>query len=397
MNNNDTMGTTANTTANTTPLQVKIVSLCTGAGGLDIGIARGLQQTAGDVAIDVQTVLCCESDATIQQTIRLHNQDVPIHGDVLALRAVDVLARIDRKPGDIVLVTGGVPCPTFSTAGNRAGVDDPRGQCMGKFFDLATSVGADYIVLENVRGLLSAKLKFDWAGSVLSSFVTFLEAMGYRVSYQLYDTKHFGVPQSRDRVVLVATRSAEPVPFLKPTHGLDGLPPVMRLRDAVAHLEGSDMDGASYPPAKRACFGMLQAGQNWRGLPPALQPAAMGAGTFAAPGGKTGVLRRLSYDKPCPTLMCSPTQNTTAFCHPAEVRPLTVEEYAAIQTFPAGFELAGSTASKYRQLGNAVPVLFAEVIGRALGDHLLGRSGDDAFAHVQCSRYSAKGYATGKQ
>ena len=106
---------------------------------------------------------------------------------------------------------------------------------------------------------------------------------------------------------------------------------------------------------------LARQGQNWRDLPPALQPAAMGAGTFAAPGGKTGVLHRLSWDKPCPTLMCSPTQNTTAFCHPAEVRPLTVEEYAAIQTFPAGFALAGSTASKYRQLDARCSMLDAQL------------------------------------
>ena len=83
-------------------------------------------------------------------------------------------------------------------------------------------------------------------------------------------------------------------------------------------------------------------------------------------GGKTGFYRRLSWSRPAPTLVTSPTMPATDLCHPEELRPLSVREYAAIQTYPEWFELAGSTADKYRQIGNAVPCRF----GRIVAEHL---------------------------
>jgi len=83
-------------------------------------------------------------------------------------------------------------------------------------------------------------------------------------------------------------------------------------------------------------------------------------------GGKTGMARRLSWDEPSLTLTCSPAQKQTERCHPEETRPLTVREYARIQTFPDQWEFAGSTASQYKQIGNAVPVNLGYHIGKCL-------------------------------
>jgi DNA (cytosine-5)-methyltransferase 1 len=112
---------------------------------------------------------------------------------------------------------------------------------------------------------------------------------------------------------------------------------------------------------------MLIVGQNWRDLPPEVQQAAMGASWFAG-GGKTGFYRRLSWDKPSPTLVTRPTMPATDLCHPDELRPLSVEEYAAIQTFPKSHIVCGKLDDQYRQIGNAVPCLFGEAIAR----HLIG-------------------------
>jgi DNA (cytosine-5)-methyltransferase 1 len=111
---------------------------------------------------------------------------------------------------------------------------------------------------------------------------------------------------------------------------------------------------------------MLQAGQNWRNLPPELQEKAMGA-SYHSGGGKTGFLRRLAWDKPSPTLVTCPTMPATDLCHPDEDRPLSVEEYAAIQTFPSDYVFEGSLADKYRQIGNAVPCQF----GKLIGEHII--------------------------
>ena len=89
--------------------------------------------------------------------------------------------------------------------------------------------------------------------------------------------------------------------------------------------------------------------------------------SYCAGGGKTGFFRRLDWDSPSPTLVTSPTMPATDLCHPSKNRPLSVEEYIRIQTFPDAYEFFGRTSEKYRQLGNAVPCLF----GRAIGRHLV--------------------------
>jgi len=91
----------------------------------------------------------------------------------------------------------------------------------------------------------------------------------------------------------------------------------------------------------------------------------MGA-SWLAGAGKTGFYRRLSWDKPSPTLVTRPTMPATDLCHPEELRPLSVEEYAAIQTFPESYVFCGKLDDQYRQIGNAVPPLFGEAIGRHL-------------------------------
>lgn len=106
-------------------------------------------------------------------------------------------------------------------------------------------------------------------------------------------------------------------------------------------------------------------GGDWRDLPLELQKEYMGA-SFYLGGGKTGMARRLSLDEPSLTLTCSPAQKQTERCHPLETRPLSIREYARIQTFPDDWVFAGSVASQYKQIGNAVPVNLAWAVGRSL-------------------------------
>ena len=89
-------------------------------------------------------------------------------------------------------------------------------------------------------------------------------------------------------------------------------------------------------------------------------------GAWGSTGGRVGFFRRLAWDRPAPTLVTSPIQKATGFCHPDELRPLTVREYARIQEFPDRYPLQGSVANKYKQIGNAVPLSLGEAAGRAL-------------------------------
>jgi DNA (cytosine-5)-methyltransferase 1 len=120
-----------------------------------------------------------------------------------------------------------------------------------------------------------------------------------------------------------------------------------------------------YAESRLKYLRLLKAGQNWRYLPDDLKQEAMG-GAYNSGGGKVGFYRRLSWDKPSPTVTTSPHQKATDMCHPEQLRPLSVRECARIQTFPDDWIFYGSTASKYRQIGNAVPVL----LGKAIGEHI---------------------------
>ena len=106
----------------------------------------------------------------------------------------------------------------------------------------------------------------------------------------------------------------------------------------------------------------VPAGGYWRDLPDELQREYMQKSYFLG-GGKTGMARRLSWDEPSLTLTCAPAQKQTERCHPSETRPLTVREYARIQTFPDNWKFSGSVHQQYKQIGNAVPVHLGHAVG----------------------------------
>ena len=110
---------------------------------------------------------------------------------------------------------------------------------------------------------------------------------------------------------------------------------------------------------------MVPEGGNWRDLPEDIQKEYL-KGSIRTDGGKTGIARRLSMDEPSLTLTCAPAMKQTERCHPYETRPLTVREYARIQTFPDDWKFIGKLDSQYKQIGNAVPVNLAYAIGRSL-------------------------------
>ena len=142
------------------------------------------------------------------------------------------------------------------------------------------------------------------------------------------------------------------------------------MRDALksGELFSQDVpasDGQVYPKRKKEILAKVPQGGYWRDLPDKLQREFM-KGSYYLGGGKTGVARRLSWDEPSLTLTCAPAQKQTERCHPAETRPLTIREYARIQTFPDDWEFSGSASSRYKQIGNALPVNLGYAVGRSL-------------------------------
>ena len=289
------------------------------------------------------------------------------------------------RPRELFAIAGGPPCQAFSTAGRRMGLNDERGNVFLHFIDLIAALQPKYAVFENVRGLLSAPLmhrphdqrgkgfprlnRYEMPGGALAYILKKLEDSGYSTTFTLYNTANYGVPQARERLVFFASRQGEEIPFIEPTHDEKGLHGRMKwktLKDAIGGLCGLEHHAAKFPDSRLKFYKLLQSGQNWRNIPSNLQEEAMG-GSWNAGGGKTGFYRRLSWDKPSPTLVTRPNMKATDLCHPEELRPLSVEEYAAIQTFPREYIVEGRLDDQYRQIGNAVPCLF----GKAIGEHLI--------------------------
>ena len=126
-----------------------------------------------------------------------------------------------------------------------------------------------------------------------------------------------------------------------------------------------DSEGQKYPKQKAEILSLVPQGGNWKNLPDSLQREYM-KGSYFLGGGKTGMARRLSMNEPSLTLTCAPAQKQTERCHPVETRPLTVREYAKIQTFPDSWIFSGNLTSQYKQIGNAVPVNLANAMGCSL-------------------------------
>jgi DNA (cytosine-5)-methyltransferase 1 len=353
----------------------KFVSFFAGGRGLDLGLEQaGLECIAAN-----------EFDSFACETIRTNAPDLKLYAeDVRLVTSKRLTQDLGIKTGDLFAIVGGPPCQAFSTAGRRLGLNDERGNVFLHFLDLINELRPKYAVFENVRGLLSAPISHrphmergpgfpgleddEQPGGALRLILAILRRSGYEVTFNLYNTANFGVPQSRERLIFIASRDGARVPHLQPTHdsrGGDGLLPWVTLRDAIEPLEGMAHHFMSFPAKRAEYYKLLKAGQNWRDLPEDIQPLAMGD-SFYAGGGKTGFYRRLAWDKPSPTLVTRPNMKATDLCHPKELRPLSVEEYAAIQTFPQNYQFAGRLDNQYRQIGNAVPCRFAQRIGQHL-------------------------------
>jgi DNA (cytosine-5)-methyltransferase 1 len=347
------------------------LSFFSGAMGLDLGIEK-----AG-----FEIRLACEIDKYCRQTIALNRPNTALLGDISNYTSDDIRAAANlKKSDDIDLVMGGPPCQAFSTAGKRKGFNDNRGNVFLKYIDLALELRPRYIVIENVRGLLSCPMehrphdqrgpKFsdlstdELKGGALNFVIKRLEVAGYSLSFNLYNSANFGTPQIRERVIIICSRDEKEPPYLTPTHsenGELGLPRWRDLRSCISNIEKHHH--LNFPEKRLRFYKMLKPGQNWRDLPVELQKEAMGKSYYSG-GGKTGFLRRLAWNKPSPTLVTHPAMPATDLAHPIENRPLSIEEYKRIQEFPDNWELAGPLIQQYKQVGNAVPTSLGLAVGK---------------------------------
>lgn len=343
----------------------KLVELFAGGGGLALGMEK-----AG-----FQSVLLNEFDKHACSTLRYNRPHWNvIEGDV---SHVDFTAYKDQ----IDILSGGFPCQAFSYAGKKLGFEDARGTLFFEFARAVKETNPKVIVAENVRGLLKHE-----NGKTLEAISNIIDELGYElVDPRVLKAAFYQVPQKRERLFLVGVRKdlTHKVKF----HWPSPYTRIMTMRDALKKGELFDSDvpesaGQSYPQRKAEILAKVPQGGYWRDLPDDLQREYMKKSYYLG-GGKTGMARRLSWDEPSLTLTCAPAQKQTERCHPEETRPLTVREYARIQTFPDSWNFAGPLTAQYKQIGNAVPVNLAYAVGRALVSLLNDIEGLDEVAKAR--------------
>ena len=380
-----------------------VVSLFSGGMGLDLG----LEQTGR-----FRVVACIERERAFCETIRANHRAGRLapglkvfEANVSDVTPEQILEAIGLRAGEVDLLAGGPPCQSFSTAGRRGTVQDPRGTLLWQFLRFVEALQPKFFLMENVRGLLSAALRHrpiakrpdkggpplepnEEPGSVVRLFADDLQKLagcGYHMDCFEVNAVNYGAPQLRERAIFIGNRFKAVIDFPNPTHGPptsrtaprqstlfpegDGLQAWATLGDAIGGLEDNNPITMDFSPRKKQFLSLVPPGSNWRSLPVEIQQESMGKAWFAK-GGRSGWWRRLSFDLPCPTLVTMPNHASTSLCHPTETRALTLREYARIQEFPDDWHFCGKTHEKYAQTGNAVPIRLGHVAGDVIATEL---------------------------
>jgi DNA (cytosine-5)-methyltransferase 1 len=349
--------------------RLSFVSLFSGAGGLDLGL-----EAAG-----FESKLCVEIDPDARQTLQLNRPAWPIAepGDIHLLEASGIKNQSGLQPGELDLLAGGPPCQPFSKSaywhsGDTRRLKDPRARTLDAYLDTVRILLPRVLLIENVKGIAYAS-KDDGVRVLREglSRINRTKQTNYKIQIVHVNAAEFGVPQTRERVFLIADREGREFVPPPPTHGPSGkLEPYMTAWDAIGDLDGSE------PPLDCALTGKwadllasVPEGQNY------LWHTSKGGG-WPLFGWRTrywSFLLKLAKDRPAWTIQAAPGPATGPFHW--RNRRLSNRELCRLQTFPDDFDIVGPQRSVVRQVGNAVPCLLGEVLGRQIRMQFFARAG----------------------
>lgn len=324
---------------------LRAASLFSGAGGLDLGI-----EAAGFAVVSRSDSepCCCETLAANGRAAKLAN-----------IRGAPPL------PAGLDLVFGGPPCQSFSSAGAMGGVLDPRGQLVFEFARAVVAARPRLFMMENVRGLATARLPDGEPGGVLRALLSAMEGAGYACRAVVLNAADFGAPQRRVRLFILGALAGAPPDEPHPTRGRDGSPaPWITLGDFLT--DHADRDESSWVrPAPRMAEALA-------GAPDGSGLRSPGKRETTRPGGHWGYKQGgFVADRTLPARTVTASSTTDMIRLPGgSLRRLTLREVAGLQGFPSDWEFCGTRSQRFRQVGNAVPVPLAEAVGRSLAARL---------------------------
>jgi DNA (cytosine-5)-methyltransferase 1 len=341
-----------------------LVSLFSGMGGLDLGL-----ESAG-----FKTKLCVENDKNCIKTLNLNRPKWKIAepSDIFLLHAADARKQAGLKRGELDLLAGGPPCQPFSKAsywrrGDSLRLKDPRAQTLTSYMELVEEFLPKVILLENVEGI-----KFDKKDEGLTLLKKRFEEINkrHKTKYAPYiwsvNAADYGVPQLRKRVLVIASRQGKTFVPPQPTHGsLEN--PYITAWDALGDVKNDVKEDLKPKGSWTDLLPSIPEGENY------LWHTNRGGGKplFGYRTRYWSFLLKLSKNKPSWTIPAQPGPSIGPFHW--DNRLLSVRELARLQTFPDDFKLIGSRQVVQKQIGNAVPPLLGEIIGREIAAQLLGK------------------------
>lgn len=315
----------------------KVISLFAGCGGSDLGIQGGFTFLGKKYHKNpVEFIHVSDIDAACVKTL---NANFSSHAQQIDVRELD----LSECKANIVV--GGFPCQSFSTVNPTKNPYDARAQLYKQMLRIVRQTQPEVIVGENVRGLSVLH-----GGEILKRIVSDMESEGYVVQTNILNAADYGVPQKRQRLIIVGVRKdlKRTFTYPQPTHSKEGTNKWVPLSKVIDNLA---LDEERYYFSERAVQGMKNAKNNMkRGLAQNLDEPCLTI---------TSHLAKVSLNSRDPVLLVNPEQE--------RYRRFTVREAARIQSFPDDFIFPVSETQAYKQIGNAIPpVLFWHIMQAVL-------------------------------
>lgn len=362
--------------------KLKVIDLFCGVGGLSYGFAHN---------DSFEIIAANEILPNMAKAYSLNHPSVKVYAeDIKDFNAEKVEKDLGIKANEIDIVVGGPPCQAYSTVGKRL-IDDPRGKLFQEYYRVLKEFNPKLFLFENVKGILSMQ-----SGELLKTIILLFESLGYKVQYRVLNSADYGVPQIRERVIIIGSKMDYIFKYPEKTHyaveDLDrllneNLKSYLTLGEAISDLPfiktGEESFEYSSKPEndfqklmrKNApkklmdhnapnnnerlvkIMELLPDGGTPEDLPKELRPTSGFQNTYC----------RLWWDKPSTTITRNLSTPSSSRCiHPKAPRPLTTREGARIQCFPDNYIFYGSRSDKNLQIGNAVPTFLSNAIANAI-------------------------------
>jgi DNA (cytosine-5)-methyltransferase 1 len=317
---------------------LKVCSLFSGCGGLDLGFEQAKHPT-----MKFKTIWANDYEKPACDT---YMKNFP-HTEVVC---GDIWEYDLTKLPACDVIIGGFPCQDFSVLSKRKGLETERGLLYTRFVEAVSLKKPTLFVAENVKGLLSAN-----DGFAIKRIIDDFGKLGYHIHYKLIKFADYGVPQKRERVIIVGIRKDLDGTFHWPerTHTNKHVSSKKALENVEKVKHNNETQ--NHPQKTIDMLNAIPPGGNFRDLPPEL----------AVKGLMSGIYRRLHPDKPSPTVIANGGGGTWGY-HYDKPRSLTNRERARLQTFPDSFVFEGNISQVRKQIGNAVPPMGAKIIAEAI-------------------------------